>query len=76
MLTAKITSFILGMFFGGGVGMITSAFLFAAHEETVRNGHPEQHKCPESNDNRCVCCGNVIPEGRQICPKCEKGELE
>ncbi len=21
-------------------------------------------------DNRCVCCGDVIPEGIQICPKC------
>lgn len=25
------------------------------------------------NDNTCVCCGAQIPEGRQICPKCEKG---
>ena len=24
-------------------------------------------------DNRCVCCGAIIPEGRQVCPKCEKG---
>ena len=23
-------------------------------------------------DNRCVCCGEIIPEGRQICYKCEK----
>jgi len=22
---------------------------------------------------RCVCCGVVIPEGRQVCPICEKG---
>ena len=22
-------------------------------------------------DNRCVCCGDVIPEGRQICAKCD-----
>lgn len=20
----------------------------------------------------CVCCGAVIPEGRQVCPDCEK----
>lgn len=25
-------------------------------------------------ENRCVCCGAIIPEGRQICPKCEAGE--
>ena len=23
-------------------------------------------------DNLCVICGATIPEGRQICPKCEK----
>ena len=22
-------------------------------------------------DNRCVCCGDIIPEGRQGCPVCE-----
>ena len=21
---------------------------------------------------KCVCCGEVIPEGRQVCQKCEK----
>jgi hypothetical protein len=22
-------------------------------------------------EDRCVCCGEVIPEGRQVCPICE-----
>lgn len=22
------------------------------------------------NEERCVCCGAVIPEGFQVCPKC------
>ncbi len=22
-------------------------------------------------ENRCVCCGAVIPEGRMVCPLCE-----
>lgn len=22
-------------------------------------------------ENRCVCCGEIIPEGRQACPSCE-----
>ena len=22
-------------------------------------------------DNRCVCCGEIIPEGRMVCPNCE-----
>lgn len=25
-------------------------------------------------DNRCVCCGEIIPEGRQVCPICEGGK--
>lgn len=25
------------------------------------------------NADRCVCCGGVIPEGRQVCPACEGG---
>lgn len=27
-----------------------------------------------TNDNRCVICGEVIPEGRMVCPSCEAGE--
>jgi hypothetical protein len=23
--------------------------------------------------DRCVCCGAPVPEGRQICPNCERG---
>lgn len=22
-------------------------------------------------ENRCVCCGAIIPEGRMVCPLCE-----
>lgn len=25
------------------------------------------------NADRCVCCGDVIPEGRQVCSGCEGG---
>ena len=24
-------------------------------------------------DNRCVCCGEIIPEGRMVCLRCENG---
>lgn len=24
------------------------------------------------NANKCVCCGDVIPEGRQVCLICER----
>lgn len=23
-------------------------------------------------DNTCICCGDIIPEGRMVCPKCEE----
>lgn len=26
-----------------------------------------------ADENRCVCCGAIIPEGRWVCPTCEKG---
>ena len=25
-----------------------------------------------TDENRCVCCGEVIPEGRLVCPVCER----
>lgn len=27
------------------------------------------------SENRCVCCGDIIPEGRQICPYCESPDI-
>jgi len=24
------------------------------------------------NDNKCIFCGQIIPEGRQVCPACER----
>ena len=24
-------------------------------------------------EDRCICCGEIIPEGRQVCWACEKG---
>jgi len=27
-------------------------------------------------ENRCMYCGEVIPEGRQICPSCEKSIIK
>lgn len=23
------------------------------------------------NEDKCICCGDTIPEGRQVCPSCE-----
>ena len=27
-------------------------------------------------EEHCVACGAIIPEGRQVCPMCEKGVIE
>lgn len=27
-------------------------------------------------DNLCVCCGNIIPEGMQVCPICTNSDKE
>lgn len=27
-------------------------------------------------EDRCVMCGEVIPEGRMVCPSCEKNILK
>ena len=24
------------------------------------------------SEDRCVCCGELVPEGRMVCPACEK----
>ena len=34
--------------------------------------HLGRRKCGE-NAKHCVSCGDVIPEGRQVCPACETG---
>ena len=26
----------------------------------------------DKNSEHCICCGVAIPEGRQVCPQCEK----
>ena len=42
-----------------------------AHGITIRNGYIEENNGSE----RCVCCDESIPEGRQVCPMCEaKGD--
>ncbi len=33
-------------------------------------------KLVESNAEHCVCCGEIIPEGRQVCYKCEKAAIK
>jgi hypothetical protein len=41
-------------------------------EENAEAMRKQVIKLLESLQNRCVCCGEIIPEGRQVCPMCEK----
>ncbi len=45
--------------------------------ETVKNRYGEDCHIKryyiKDNENRCLYCNEIIPEGRQVCPKCEKG---
>ena len=27
-------------------------------------------------EDRCICCGEIVPEGRQVCPGCETGGIK
>lgn len=33
-----------------------------------------QRETKPATENRCVCCGEIIPEGRHVCPRCEAGK--
>ena len=35
-------------------------------------GLPHQTTGVISLENRCVCCGEIIPEGWQVCMECER----
>jgi len=40
---------------------------------TQEDANCRNYFMPVSADT-CVSCGEVIPEGRQVCPRCEKGD--
>lgn len=42
-----------------------SLFCYAPSEESRKE-----------NDDRCVSCGEIIPEGRWVCPNCERKAKE
>lgn len=47
-----------------------SALIMSKRVDKSSNIQPNTNTV-ESNANTCVCCGEVIPEGRQVCPNCE-----
>lgn len=52
-------------------------FTKETEEELKRLGERYKQLLDESSniyeyENTCLSCGTIIPEGRQVCPKCEK----
>lgn len=41
-------------------------------EQETRETSEAIRRMAVADDNRCVCCGAVIPEGRLVCPVCER----
>ena len=49
-------------------------FGFPAHEPTLLCPYCKSDDIEhwdEDNVDVCICCGEPIPEGRQVCPDCE-----
>lgn len=44
------------------------------HKELKKRTQDLELFLSKSIANTCIRCGDVIPEGRQVCPKCEGGE--
>lgn len=42
---------------------------YVAEQEKL---NAEIERLRETHSNTCICCGATIPEGRQVCPQCEK----
>ena len=42
-------------------------------KDRLSNDYCSRAVSKSNTADRCVCCGDVIPEGRQVCPGCEKG---
>lgn len=59
--------FVVGSWFGFGVCAVLSV-----GRESRRNTELQMEREEKTMVDRCVCCGAVIPEGRQVCPSCEE----
>ena len=47
------------------VALLYSVFCYTPSKESQKE-----------NDDRCVSCGEIIPEGRWVCPNCERKAKE
>ena len=54
-----------------GFGLTKKGFESATYKKADELQEAEYRRWAE-NTETCVCCGAEIPEGRQVCPRCEK----
>ena len=52
----------------------TSAGLVEYHIDQIQKEMLGKVETRIIGNDTCVCCGETIPEGVQVCPTCEKGE--
>lgn len=36
----------------------------------------EEYIKRKKSEDTCICCGEIVPEGRQVCPQCESNFTE
>lgn len=55
-----------------GLAHIRNPLAYALYKVwKMADKEPPKEKAPTRNEDRCVCCGAIIPEGRQVCTKCQ-----
>ena len=52
------------------IGMQKETIISCAHRDICAFRDKYRDKI-RTSDNRCICCGDIIPEGRQVCKICE-----
>ena len=53
------------------VGVIAWITVMACCKVSGDCSRAEEAQRMASADNRCVCCGQIIPEGTWVCPNCQ-----
>jgi hypothetical protein len=53
-----------------GVVHVTMTDVHCIHRDVCAN--LKNHLALHMNDDHCVICGDIIPEGCLVCPECEK----
>ena len=56
--------------YNNAVEMLRAAGMYELNAAETRVDALTRRKSGEG----CICCGDDVPEGRQVCPECEKGE--